>query len=138
MKSFIFSIMLALPLMSLAGEANSEAVSAAQAAAIEWLSLTDQGQFELSWDTAAPLFQSGVTKSDWQRSLNAVRLPLGELLSREVAKSDYRTAMPGAPDGEYVVVTLDSSFANKARAVETVTAMRAPEGDWRVAGYYIR
>ena len=76
MKSFILSIMLVLPLMSLADEANSEAVSAAQAAAIEWLSLTDQGQFELSWDKAAPLFQAGVTKSDWQRSLNAVRLPL--------------------------------------------------------------
>jgi hypothetical protein len=137
-KSFILSILIALPLMSLADEANSEAVSAAQAAVIEWLALTDQGQFEPSWDEAAPLFQAGITKSDWQRSLNAVRLPLGELISREVAKSDYSTALPGAPDGEYVVVTLDSSFANKARAVETVTAMRAPEGDWRVAGYFIR
>jgi len=137
-KSFILSIMLVLPLMSLADEANSEAVSAAQAAAIEWLSLTDQGQFELSWDKAAPLFQAGVTKSDWQRSLNAVRLPLGELMSREVAKSDYRTTLAGAPDGEYVVVTLNSSFAHKARAVETVTTMRASEGDWRVAGYFIR
>ena len=30
-------------------------------------------------------------------------------------------ALPGAPDGEYVVIQFETAFQNKARAVETVT-----------------
>jgi hypothetical protein len=138
MKSFVFSILLVLPMSVFAGDVNDEAGSAATAAATAWLSLTDKGQFEASWDSAAPYFQAAVTKSDWERSLNAARAPLGETLSREVASSRVSTTLPGAPDGEYVVVGFSTSFANKMRATETVTTMRGDDGNWRVAGYFIR
>ncbi len=42
------------------------------------------------------------------------------------------------PDGEYVVVQLETSFANKKAAVETVTPMLEKDGRWRVSGYFIR
>jgi len=48
------------------------------------------------------------------------------------------TSMPGAPDGEYVVIQFESSFANKKSAVETVTPMKGEDGVWRVSGYYIK
>jgi len=48
------------------------------------------------------------------------------------------TSMPGAPDGEYVVIQFESSFANKESAVETVTPMKGEDGVWRVSGYYIK
>ena len=31
-----------------------------------------------------------------------------------------------------------TSFQNKRTAIETVTPMRAPDGKWRVSGYFIR
>lgn len=49
----------------------------------------------------------------------------------------YSTTMPGAPDGEYVVLTFEAAYGNKAAATETVTAMM-DGSEWRVAGYYIR
>lgn len=46
--------------------------------------------------------------------------------------------MPGAPDGEYVVVRYGSSFENKKEAGETAVMMKERDGSWRVAGYFIR
>jgi hypothetical protein len=41
------------------------------------------------------------------------------------------------PDGEYEVVQFETSFANKAAAVETVVLSREKSG-WKVDGYFIR
>jgi hypothetical protein len=46
--------------------------------------------------------------------------------------------LPGAPDGEYVVIQYESSFEHKQAAVETVTPMLDKDGTWRVSGYFIR
>lgn len=138
MKAFLWSFLFLLPAMGAAGEAGGDAVAAAKSAAESWLAMTDQGQFEASWEAAAPYFQAAVAKSDWQRQLGAVRSPLGAVQTREVASHDYRTTLPGAPDGHYVVFQFTTSFERKASAVETVTAMQGEEGGWRVAGYFIR
>jgi len=50
----------------------------------------------------------------------------------------YTTTLPGAPDGEHVVIQFDSSFTNKKTAVETITPMFDKDGVWRVSGYYIK
>jgi len=57
---------------------------------------------------------------------------------RELGSAKYSTTLPGAPDGEWVVLKLNTTFENKAVAVETVTVMRDLDGKWRVAGYFIR
>jgi hypothetical protein len=66
-----------------------------------------------------------------------VRKPLGAVVSRQVKSKTYTTSLPGAPDGEYVVIKYDTSFENKRASVETVTPMRDSDGTWRVSGYYI-
>ena len=68
----------------------------------------------------------------------AVRGPLGKLISRKVIGTEYRTELPGAPDGEYLIIQFATSFEHKQSAVETVTPMRDREGTWRVSGYYIK
>jgi hypothetical protein len=35
--------------------------------------------------------------------------------------AEYKTSLPGAPDGEYVVLIFNTVFENKKAAVETVT-----------------
>lgn len=49
-----------------------------------------------------------------------------------------KTSLPGAPDGEYVVIEFESSFEHKKSAIETVTPMNDKDGKWRVSGYYIK
>jgi hypothetical protein len=60
------------------------------------------------------------------------------MVSRKFKSAQYTKSVPGAPDGEYVVLQFDTSFANKKEAVETVTPMLDPDGKWKVSGYYIK
>jgi uncharacterized protein DUF4019 len=46
--------------------------------------------------------------------------------------------MPGAPDGDYVLLQFNTTFERKAAAVETVTMVREADGVWRVVGYFVR
>lgn len=48
------------------------------------------------------------------------------------------TSLPGAPDGEYVVIQFETSFEKKKSSLETVTPMKEKDGAWRVSGYYIK
>lgn len=113
---------------------GDDAVAVAQA----WLEVVDRGDYQESWDQAASYFQGAVPAGQWQQQLTAVRGPLGSVQSREVISTQPATELPGAPDGEYVVIQFRTSFANKANAVETVTPMRDTDGSFHVSGYYIR
>jgi hypothetical protein len=115
-----------------------EMIEEARAETVAWLALTDTEQYESSWDWASALFKGAISKEDWERSLSAVRTPIGALKTREMATSEFSTTLPGAPDGEYVVFQFNSSFERKAEAIETVTAMKDADGKWRVAGYFIK
>jgi len=68
----------------------------------------------------------------------AFREPLGKVMNRGVIKKKYMTSVPGAPDGEYVVIQYSANFENKKNAIETVTPMKDTDGEWRVSGYYIK
>jgi Protein of unknown function (DUF4019) len=70
--------------------------------------------------------------------LSGTRKPLGKLLSRKLGKAQNAKSLPGAPDGNYVVMQYDTNFSNKKNAVETVTFMQEKDGKWRAAGYYIK
>lgn len=111
------------------------AVSEAQTAAMSWLALTDQAKYGQSWDEASSLFKAAVSKADWERALEGVRSPLGPLKSRKVRSATFSRTLPGAPDGEYVVIQFSTQYKNKATATETVTPMREKDGSWRVSGY---
>jgi hypothetical protein len=121
-----------------AAEDGQEDTSKVVIVAEEWLSLVDEGKFSESWETAAEYLKNAVTKEQLESSLTAYRAPLGKVISREFKSSEYKTSLPGVPDGEYLVVQFKSSFENKKDAIETVTPMREKEGGWKVSGYYIK
>jgi hypothetical protein len=107
-------------------------------AALAWLELIDAGNYEESWDEAAEYLRRVVAREQLAQSLRGAREPLGEVASRTLESRQYATTLPGAPDGEYVVLQYRSSFANKQSAVETITPMRESDGSWRVSGYFIK
>ena len=110
----------------------------AEAAALAWLGLVDVGNYAQSWSSASSLFRQKVSESQWQSAAASVRAPFGTLKSRTLRSATARSALPGAPDGQYVVIQFVSSFEHKANAIETVTPMMDTDGKWRVAGYYIK
>lgn len=113
---------------------KEEAVGAAKA----WLGLVDQGDYAESWKQTAEYFRKAVTQDQWLQSMTAYREPLGKVIFRTLKSSNYTEALPGAPDGKYVVILFNTSFENKKSAVETVTPMLCKDGTWRVSGYYIK
>jgi len=110
----------------------------AQAAAEQWLALIDAGQYAESWQATAAVFQAAVTQAQWQSALGSVRKPLGSLVSRKFKSAKHTQTLPGAPDGEYVVLEFATSFTNKKEAVETITPMLDKDGKWKVSGYFIK
>lgn len=109
-----------------------------QRVAENWLALVDAGDYAASWDQAASYFKAAITKEQWQKTISNSRGEFGKLLSRKVKSAQHTTSLPGAPDGQYVVIQFDTSFENKKSAVETVTPMLDKDGQFRVSGYLIR
>ena len=121
-----------------AGQVQQKPELLAQQSSDGWLALVDAGKYADSWQEASQLFKAAVTKEQWQNTLRASRHPLGKMLSRKLKSATYTKTLPGAPDGEYVVIQYESSFEHKQSAVETVTPMLDKDGKWRVTGYYIK
>jgi hypothetical protein len=117
---------------------SPDAETAAVEAARDWLSLVDAEKYAQSWEEAAQLFKGAVPKEQWVQTMQAARKPFGENISRELKSKRYKTSLPGAPDGEYVVIQFKASFENKKSAIETITPMLDKDGQWRVSGYYMK
>jgi hypothetical protein len=129
--------MLALAAALSAVPTESDSVTAAEGAATAWLARMDAAKYGDAWEHCADFFKKIVSKPEWEKSAGSARDPLGAVKSRKVRSSRYTKSLPGAPEGEYVVIQYDTVF-EKRDAVETVTPMRDTDGVWRVSGYYIR
>ena len=134
-----FSVLFCFFVVVPAGRASDAGKEKTAASSGEkWLGLIDQGRYGESWTEAAAFFKSSVAKAQWEKMVQSVRSPLGKLLTRKLIKATYATTLPGAPDGEYVIVQFETSFENKKSATETVTPMLDKDGQWRVSGYFIK
>jgi hypothetical protein len=132
----LLAVLLLLPAGLSAAVSNQHQV--AIEAARKWVPLVDAGQYGESWDAAANLFRDSISRTDWVKSLEMVRTPLGDLVSRKLKGTASVTTLPGAPEGEYLIIEFNTSFRNKPSVIETVTSAREADGNWRVAGYFIR
>lgn len=118
--------------------ASDPATADATASSSTWLGIVDAGQYAKSWDESAALFKKYVTKAAWERSVGAVRDQTGAMKTRELDSVKPEHKLPGVPDGDYLVLTYRSSFANYPSVTETVASTRDPDGHWRVAGYFVK
>ena len=134
------SILVALALVVGSGPilAQESGTKAAQTSVEAWLALIDNQSYAASWDTAATLFRNAITQEKWQSAVQTARAPFGQMKSRTLKSATATTTLPGAPDGEYVVSTFNTSLEQKSAAVETVTAIREKDGTWHVGGYFIK
>jgi hypothetical protein len=128
------AIFLTLTLASLAQPLTDAGVEAATA----WLKLIDDGNYAASWQDASSYFRSQIPEDKWVDTIGNLRKLLGGLAGRELASAQAVTTLPGAPDGNYLVVQFRSSFTSKHSAIETVIMLLAKNGHYAVAGYFVR
>lgn len=103
----------------------------------QWLALVDSGNYDASWREAAEYLKGNVAEQKWLQTMTTVRKPLGTLVSRKLKSTRYRTMLPQALKGRYLIIDYQSSFSNKKAAVESITQMMQKDGTWRVAGYHL-
>ena len=134
LKCFVF---LNLFFSSLVFAQQSITAQPAIDAAKAWLAEGDAGNYEASWNKSATVFQSSINVQKWSELLKTYRVPLGKVKTRTLKSVQETTALPGAPEGNYVVIQFDTVFENQT-SIETVTPMKEKDGSWRVSGYFIK
>ncbi len=117
--------------------AKEKAEDVALGVSNKWLSFVDKGDYSKSWEQAAEIFRTMVTKAEWEAKLNTFRKPLGKVSERKVKSKQFTTTLTNAPQGEYVVLEYETAFAHQKTLTETVTCIRGKDEKWKVAGYYI-
>lgn len=133
-KGLLLLLLLSFPIWSLAQQSEEQA---AAASADHFLRLIDSGQYQESWRQTAAIFKSQVAQQQWTEQLQSLRPLLGGAERRTIRSAQRATSLPGAPDGDYVVLQFDTFFEKKKDAIETVTLSHNGE-KWLVAGYFIR
>jgi hypothetical protein len=111
--------------------------SAAQRQALGFLGYLDQGRYADSYAYTGMLLRTQVDREAFAAQIEKARAGTGALQGRELIDANYDTSVPGAPQGQYVILHYHANFANRQDAVETVTLAMA-KGYWRVDGYYIK
>jgi len=102
-----------------------------------WLELVDHQKGAESWEATADYFKSTTPRQTWQEFMSTRKKLGGTMLSREFIYQEETTSIPGAPDGEYVVIHYTTSFTNKTPGIETITSLLDNDNIWRVSGYHI-
>jgi len=113
---------------------TTEAIISAE----EFLLLVDTNQYAQSWDAASSFFKTQVPKETWVKQISSLRPAFGKVTDRQIFKAQQMTQLPGAPDGQYIILQYNTTFTNKRKAIETITPMLDNDGKWRVTGYYIK
>jgi RNA polymerase sigma factor (sigma-70 family) len=117
------------------GNTEKPAAAAAQA----WLGLIDSGQYAESWTSASDFLHDAAPQNapdEWVKAFQTAHKATGNLMSRKLKSVQSVTKLSGAPDGQYVTLQFESSFAN-GRAIETVTLRLEPDRQWKLARYNI-
>jgi hypothetical protein len=110
---------------------------AAERQALGFLGYLDQGRFADSYAYTGMLIRTSLDRDTFAQKLESARNGTGAMVSRNLIDASYSTSVPGAPEGQYVILHYATSFANRQDTVETVTLAFA-KSYWRVSGYYIK
>jgi len=116
---------------------KSESETEAKKATEEFLSVIDAGRFGESWNMAGTYMQRAISAELWQRKLETMRKPLGELIWRKLKSSKLEKTTLEVPGPEYFKLQFETSFKNREHAIETVSAAKQADGTQKVIGYYI-
>ena len=99
------------------------------------LALLDGGSYSKVWEGVAATMQSTMSQTDFDKGMQSIRTPLGKMVSRDLKSQKHKTHLPGLPDGDYWVVSYNTTFENKPNVAETLVLALGQDGSWKVAGY---
>ena len=138
-KKTVITILL-FPILTIGNQNNSKITdneNTVISISEKWLIKIDKMDYDWCYNNADKIIQERISIKEWNKTMNAVLDPLGEKISRNVNKVSFHTELPGVPDGKYAIITYNTSFKYKDKAIETISLVNI-DNQWRVAGYFIR
>lgn len=139
LRVFMIAAVLAASFAAVRGlRAEDQPATQAQKAAEQWLALVDAGKYGESWDEAAQMLKTTVSRKDWVSTVKEKRAALGKVASRKLTKTDALKNIPGLPPGEYFGLQFRSSFEKLPAATEVVVPTLEKDGKWRVSEYVVQ
>jgi hypothetical protein len=108
----------------------------ARVAAVHWLQLLDDGDYEQAFEFEAQDFRMYRTQSQFVRLMQARRAPFGKTIDRKFIGAAHVKKLVGAPEGDYESILFKTNFEHKNPTAERVILVKQPAG-WRVIDYKI-
>lgn len=109
---------------------------AARTAALKWLKLLDDGDYQEAFEWEAQDFRMTRTQGQFVRYMQARRVPFGRTLSRSFIGAANIHKFAGVPEGDYESMIFKTAFENKSPTAERVILVKQSVG-WRVIDYRI-
>jgi hypothetical protein len=108
----------------------------ARSAALNWLQLLDDGDYEEAFEFKAQDFRMSQTQAQFVRFMQARRAPFGKMIERKFIGAAHVERFVGAPEGNYESVLFKTNFERKNPTAERVILIKQEVG-WRVIDYRI-
>lgn len=136
---FISSILVPEQILLAQGnESNgSQDRTKAEQAASSFIQKIDQGDFAGSWKEGSRLFRTAIPEKHWVMALELGRAPLGAVEKRQISEERSAANPPGLPEGSYMIILYDTSFAKAPEVQELVTLIKEGGTSWKVLTYQI-
>jgi hypothetical protein len=99
-----------------------------------WVALIDAGQYDDSYAFGCDAMHDKVRQDRWSVVLKALRAPWGPVVNRTQVSHVYEPNGYEGTEGEFMVVTYQTSFQKLSGATEVVI-LKWEDGKWRGAGY---
>lgn len=117
---------------------TAPAFSDANSVAMHFINIIDNQEYAGAWLDASGLMHDVVPQEVWTAGMDALRSDLGNVRARKTGPHQSVNSLPGGTEGDFMIISYDTQFAQKARATERVTLMREPPlGLWKVVSYSI-
>src|SRR2546421_8614362 len=108
----------------------------ARDAALHWMKLLDDGDYEEAFEWEAQDFRMSRTQNQFVRYMQARRVPFGKTLSRTFIGAANIHKFVGVPEGNYESIIFKTDFEHKSATAERVILVKQAIG-WRVIDYRI-
>ena len=112
-------------------------IDVALATALKWLAQIDAGQYDDSYNAGSDAMHAKVPENTWSEVMRALRDPWGPVVDRKQVSHIYKPDGFEGAEGEFLVITYDTSFKKLTPATEIVV-LQWQDGKWRAAGYNAR
>jgi len=99
-----------------------------------WVAQIDAGEFDESYAFGCDAMHEKVPQDRWTLLLKTFQALYGPVVSRKQISHVYKPNGYEGSEGEFLVITYESSFKKLDEAIEVVV-LKWDDGKWRGAGY---